>query len=114
MASVIELDRLLNKKTIFYNISLICNASLVPRARNRFANTAAFDTDEEQRRYSHLLFIDADSVFDGKDSLKMLEADKPIVALPFTRKEIKWGQVAEAVRLGVPTNKFFVPNKIRT
>src|SRR5260221_11874055 len=102
MASVIELDRLLYGKAILHEISLVWNETLVTRARNRFANTAAFDTDSEDRRYTHLLFIDADSIFDARDILKMIEADKPIVALPFARKEIKWGQVAEAARLGVP------------
>jgi hypothetical protein len=102
MAAIIELDRLFNNKSIAHNISLIWNESLVTRARNRFANTAAFDTDGVGRKFSHLLLIDSDVTFDPQDILKMLEADKPICALPFARKNVQWPQIAEAARLGVP------------
>jgi len=101
-ASIIGLDRVFNQKHIGHVISFIHNESLITRARNRFANTAAFDTDSEGRKFTHLLFIDADIVFEPTDILKAISADKPICALPVARKEVKWPQIVEAVKLGVP------------
>jgi hypothetical protein len=104
MVSVIDLDRLLYAKGIRHQITTVFNESLVTRVRNRFANKALFDADSEGVRFSHLLFIDADTVFRAEDVLTMIESDKPIVALPYALKEIKWGQIAEAAKLGIPEN----------
>jgi hypothetical protein len=104
MLAVINLIHLLDVKRIEHTVVTNSNASLVTAARNELANMAAFDVDLEGQRFSHLLFIDADSVFRAHDIWRMVEANKPIVALPFARKEVKWNQIAEAARLGIPDN----------
>jgi hypothetical protein len=88
-----------------HTLMLVSNESLITRARNYFANVAAFDTDSSGRPYTHLLFIDADLAFRDADVLAMVRADKPIVALPYSRKGIDWQQVAEAGRRGIPAEQ---------
>jgi hypothetical protein len=104
MLAVLDLVHLLNVKRIEHTVVTNANASLVCHARNELGNMAAFDVDLNGQRFSHLLFLDSDSVFRAHDIWRMVEARKPIVALPFARKEVKWGQVAEAATLGVPDN----------
>jgi hypothetical protein len=104
MLSILHLNQLLSIRDIDHWISVITNESLVTRVRNEFANTAAFDSDPQGQPFSHLLFIDADSVFNAEDILKMIEADKPIIALPYAKKGIRWEAVGQAARLGIPDN----------
>jgi hypothetical protein len=109
--SLLHLDRLLNQKQISHFVSMIANDSLVTRVRNCFANSAAFDTDAHGR-YTHLLFIDADSVFEASDVLRMIEADKPIIGLPFALKGLHWEFIAQAAQRGIPHDrlKYFGAN----
>jgi|SRR4029077_4267933 hypothetical protein len=78
------LDRQLVDLGIAHTIRYIANESLVTRARNWFANLALFGADEEGAAFSHLLFVDADLAFNAKDIVEMIQADKPIAALPYT------------------------------
>lgn len=73
------------------------NHSLVTRARDSLVH------DFLQSRCTHLMFIDSDIGFHAEDILLMLAVDRDIVCGVYPRKEIDWGQVAEAVRRGVPT-----------
>jgi hypothetical protein len=102
MCSLIELDRWLYGNEIDHEIQTIQNESLVTRVRNRFANQATFDTDSQGRRFTHLFFADADMVFAAQDVTKMLTADVAICGLPYVRKEVLWGKVAEAAKHGIP------------
>ena len=104
MLSVFDLHSLLNEKNIPHALMVATNESLVTCVRNHFANMAAFDSGFQGREFSHLLFVDSDSVFDATDILRMLEANKPIVALPFSVKQIRWELVGQAARLGLPDN----------
>ena len=63
---------------------------------------ALFDTDVKGSKFSHLLQIDADSRFQPVDILRMLEANKPVTALPYALKHLKWDQIGQAARLGIP------------
>lgn len=98
--TLLQLDRALGEKGINRTIRFIGNDALVCRVRNRFANIAAFDTDSAGRKFSHLLFLDSDIGFDAFHIFAMLEANKPIVALPYAAKSINWRNVGEAARRG--------------
>jgi hypothetical protein len=98
--TLLQLDRALGEKGINRTIRFIGNDALVCRVRNRFANIAAFDTDAKARKFSHLLFLDADIAFDAFHIFAMLEANKPIVCLPYSAKSINWQNVGKAVKRG--------------
>jgi hypothetical protein len=110
MCSLIELDRLFYANKIEHTISTVTNETLVTKARNRYANIAAFDEDSEHRKFTHVLFVDADMVFSAQDVVTMIHANKPIIGLPYCRKNFVWESVAKAVRAGVPDDqlKYFV------
>ena len=103
--SLISVLRRLDSAGMKHTLIFVCNESLVTRARNYFANVAAFDFDVAGRPYTHLLFIDADLAFNDADVLEMVRADKPVVALHYARKDIYWHQVAEAARRGIPADQ---------
>lgn len=100
--SLIQLDKFLAEQGIAHRIQFISNDALIPRVRTRFANIAVFDPDKAGRKFTHLLFIDADISFNAPDVLTMLTADKPIIALPYSKKGINWQAVAKAARHGIP------------
>jgi len=102
MLSVIGLHQLLSLKRVEHTIAATGTESLITRARNYFANLTVFETDSKGRPFTHLLFIDADSRFSATDILKMIEANKPIIALPYAMKEVQWSTVGQAARLGLP------------
>jgi len=97
-----KLEFKLFKYGIRHYIGETTSESLIPRARNGFANTVAFDKDAEGREFTHLLFIDADIYFNADNIVQMLGFNKDICALPYACKDINWHKVAEAVRKGVP------------
>jgi hypothetical protein len=101
---LMSLTRLLTGEGIPHETHFIVD-SLVPRSRNRLASTAAFSTDNEGRPWSHLLFVDADISFEPIWVLKMLNANLPVVALPYSQKALNMGMVAEAAKRGInPAN----------
>ena len=95
------LDRELTKLGITHTFRYLGGESLVTRARNWFANLALFGTDENGAQFSDLLFIDADLAFSPPNVVEMLQANRPIVALPYSTKGINWQFVAEAATRGV-------------
>ena len=76
------------------SFSFMFNESLIQRARNALVHFA-FKTD-----FTHLMFIDADIAFNPMDMVKMVEADKPIIAGIYPKKEINWALVRKAAEEG--------------
>jgi hypothetical protein len=71
--------------------SFIFNESLIPRARN-------YLVDEFLRSgATHLLFIDADILFNPQDVLALLALDKDIIGAPYPKKAINWANVKKAI-----------------
>jgi hypothetical protein len=103
MLSILDLHDLLNKRGILHAIATCTNQSSIICARNHFANMAAFDSAKGQR-FSSLLFIDSDSVFEAKDILTLIDTNRPISALPYAVKAVNWKSVGQAARLDVPDN----------
>jgi len=101
------LDRELTKLGITHTFRYLGKESIITRARNWFANLALFGADENGKAFTHLLFVDADIIFSPANVVEMLEADRPIVALPYSLKGVDWQNVATAVRAGVPADQLY-------
>lgn len=68
----------------------IYNESLITRARNTLTQIFL------QSKSDYLLFIDADQTFNGQDIIRMINADKDIIAAPVPMKGINWDGVRQA------------------
>ena len=94
--SLLGLAELLNAHGVEYYTSFGFNESLITRARDsqadRFLKSDA----------THLLFIDADIWFEGKDVLRMLDADCDIICGVYPKKEINWPSILDAINEGDP------------
>jgi hypothetical protein len=95
------LTDLLKEKGVRFTIAETLTESLIPRARNAFANICAFDGDMQGKDFTHLLFLDVDIGFNPTNILQAIGFDKDIVALPYPCKAVNWEYVAEAVKRGV-------------
>jgi hypothetical protein len=81
------------------SFAFIYNDSLITSARNKLATMFV------EHDFSHMLFVDADIGFDAQDILKMLEADKDVIAGVYPKKRINWDRVDMAVKAGIPTEE---------
>lgn len=99
--SLRALEHLLRKLGVSYNIAETQTESLIPRARNAFANICCFDRDAEGKQYTHLLFLDVDIGFNPDNVVQMLGWDQDICALPYPCKTINWSYIVAAVKRGV-------------
>lgn len=75
--------------------------SLIPRARNAFANICCFDGDLAGNQFTHLLFLDVDIGFNPINIVQAIGWDKDITALPYPCKAINWNYIVGAVKRGV-------------
>ncbi len=73
----------------------VFNESLLTEARNAFAASFLAST------HTHLLFIDSHLRFRAGDVLRMLEADKELIAGICPRKELDWERIGAAYEAGV-------------
>jgi hypothetical protein len=69
------------------------NESLIQRARNKIAHIFLETTNA-----SHLLFMDADQSFEPADIVKLIKADKDVIAGIVPMKGINWDRIRVAVR----------------
>jgi hypothetical protein len=99
--TLLEVDRRMNEAGILHSFNVISHESLIPRARNWFANLALLGADANAKPYSDLLFVDADISSNPDDVAAMLRADKPNRLPAIIRKGINWPTVVEAVKKGV-------------
>ena len=101
MTSTMGLNNLCRENGIEFMMCTLTNESLIPRARNVLVSNF-LSTDA-----THFMFIDADIAYDPKDVLSMLEADKDIIVGAYSKKEIRWDNVRNAVLNGAPAE--FLP-----
>lgn len=99
--SLRNLEKALNAYHVRYTIMETITESLIPRARNIFANVCCFDSDESGNAYTHLQFLDVDIGFNPHNIIQAIAWDKPIVGLPYPAKDINWGYIVAAVKKGV-------------
>ena len=108
MTALMRLQRLCLELHVPFELYVVYNESLVTRARNHCAHEFL------KSGYSHMMFIDADIVFDPHDVLKMLAyGDKDILCGPYTKKRIRWDRSMEAYTKGF-INTHSDPDKIES
>jgi hypothetical protein len=77
---------------ILVSFSLL-KSSLVTQGRNLCVNGML----EEKDKYTHLLFIDSDIEFKFETIMKMIQADKDVIACPYPLKHIDWQKVHKRI-----------------
>jgi len=97
--SILKLTKICADNGVQLSFSFMFNESLITRARNSLAQTFL------KTNCTHLMFIDADILFDPKDIVTMLNADKDIICGIYPKKEINWNSVRRAMDEGVPEDQ---------
>jgi hypothetical protein len=97
MHSVLKLKDTCKSAGIDVDISTIGNESLITRARCYFSSLIL-----SNKNYTHLLFIDADIQFDPLSVVRMVQADKSIVAGAYPKKHVDWGKLKELIEAKTP------------
>jgi hypothetical protein len=80
---------------ILVSFSLL-KSSLVTQGRNLCVN--AFMEECRNFTYSHMLFIDSDIEFSFETIMKLVAADKDIVAAPYPLKTLDWNKIAHRIK----------------
>jgi len=88
--SIIKMIDFLNKVNIQFDIATTGNESLVTRGRNYFVSLFLSNPC-----YTHLLFIDADIGFNPVSIVRMINADKEIIAGAYPKKSIQWDKLED-------------------
>tara|TARA_R110000737_G_scaffold257282_3_gene265898 strand:- start:7888 stop:8670 length:783 start_codon:yes stop_codon:yes gene_type:complete len=91
--SLIQLVLELKKNEIPYIVEFLGSESLISRGRNSLV--ANFYSKVE---YSHLLFLDADLIFNANAILKILCEDKEVVGCPYPKKTYNWDKVSRSIK----------------
>ena len=79
---------------IMVSFSLL-KSSLVTQGRNLCVNGFL----EAEDKYSHLLFIDSDIDFTFETIMKMIKADKEVIACPYPLKHLDWFKIDKRIKL---------------
>jgi hypothetical protein len=82
-------------KGILVSFSLL-KSSLVTQGRNLCVN--AFMEESKNHNYSHMLFIDSDIDFSFETIMKLVAADKDIIAAPYPLKTLDWEKIARRIK----------------
>ena len=90
---MMQTQMVFNANKVESMMSFVFNESLITRARNSLAHNF-MKTDA-----THLLFIDADIVWNANDLIPMIMADKDVICGIYPKKEINWHTVDRAVRI---------------
>jgi hypothetical protein len=77
---------------ILVSFSLL-KSSLVTQGRNLCVN--AFMEECRNHKYTHMLFVDSDIEFSFETIMKLVAADKDIVAAPYPLKALDWDKIAK-------------------
>jgi hypothetical protein len=80
LLGVFDLQRECFDRKIPLSLHTIRNESLIPRARNRVLG------DFLASACSHLVFVDADIGFTGRDALRLIAHDKPLIGATYAKK----------------------------
>ena len=76
------------RRGIPVTVRMVGNESLIPRARSMMAGDFLHNT-----KATHMLFIDADIVFNPEDVFEMLLADKDVVCGIYAKKAVDWERI---------------------
>jgi len=97
--SILQLTKVCADHGVQLSFSFMFNESLITRARNSLAQTFL------KTECTHLMFIDSDILFDPRDIVTMLQADKDIICGIYPKKEINWNSVRQAMDNGVANDQ---------
>lgn len=92
--SIMGLTKHFLKNNIKFDIHTLGQESLIPRGRN-FMSAKMMSSE---KRYTHLLFIDADIGFRIENILRLIDFDKEIVCGVYPRKKIEWQRLSNKIR----------------
>jgi len=81
------------QKNILVSFALL-KSSLVTQGRNLCVSNFM----EIEESYSHFLFIDSDIQFEFETIMKMIEADKELIAAPYPLKAIDWEKIKNRIK----------------
>lgn len=99
MQSILQLQAVLSQRGYEVALSMMFNESLITRGRNALAHQFL------KSECTHLLFIDADILFNPEHVAWLFDADKDVICGIYPKKEINWHSVEQAVKNGVPTDQ---------
>jgi hypothetical protein len=91
-ASIHNFHKACRSRNINVSHTYTFNESLITRARN-----AVCDLFMQHKKFTHLLFLDADIEFESDDIFKLLNFNQPVVGGLYPKKNIKWENIAEFV-----------------
>ena len=102
--SILNLQRLCDSNGIKLDILTIGNESLITRARNFYVSLVL-----AKKEYTHLFFVDADISFNPLNVVRMLMAQKDIIAGCYPKKGISWDKISTLIKEGVVDKEFIEP-----
>lgn len=88
MQSVLVLIDMFRENNIKYELQFLANESLISRARNSFINKFY-----ETTTFSHLLFLDADLIFNPISILTLIKHNKELIGCPYAKKKYNWKKI---------------------
>ncbi|MBB4102666.1 hypothetical protein [Allorhizobium borbori] len=95
MQSVIATMHEAGKYGVQLTLALLGNDALITRSRNSLVSSFLNDTDA-----THLLFIDADISFEAEQIIRLLRADKDVVAGMYPIKDYDWDNAGHRLESG--------------
>ena len=93
--ALLKFQQMCLAKGILVSFSLL-KSSLVTQGRNLCVN--AFIEECKNHKYSHMLFVDSDIEFSFETIMKLVAADKDIVAAPYPLKALDWDKIASRIK----------------
>ncbi len=109
MQSVISLMQHTANYPVTMTLALLGNDALITRSRNTLVSTFLNDSSA-----THLLFIDADISFEASDVIRLLAADKDVVAGMYPIKALDWEMAAQRSPLSRETEEEAALNYVGT
>ena len=95
--SLLQLQRIAVMFGLEIHYDFLFSESLIPRARNRIVYNFM-----QKKEFTHMMFIDADIIFDPKDVLKLLWYDHDICVGAYPCKSLYFNKVLKLKELGHP------------
>lgn len=80
---------------ILVSFSLL-KSSLVTQGRNLCVNS--FMEESKKHSYTHMLFIDSDIEFSFDTIMRLVAAEKDVIAAPYPLKDLDWDKIANRIK----------------
>ena len=93
--SLLQFQQMCMLNNIYVTFTLL-KSSLVTQGRNLCVNGLL----EAGDKYDYLLFIDSDIEFRYETIMKMIEADKDVIACPYPLKNLDWHKISKRIKRG--------------